>query len=132
LRPDLPFFFPRDFHPSAGRATTIGGEPPPVSMIWSSPPSSVGSPAGRLKAPSAFAFIFTSCPSWTWCMSPGISSSAAHAWAAASRLARPTAILTEVRRMRCPPISVVGPAHPGPAPGATRAGAPPGSDSAIP
>jgi hypothetical protein len=39
----------------------IDGDPPPVSKIWSVPPVTRGSPAGRSNEPTfGFAIIFTS------------------------------------------------------------------------
>ena len=47
LYPSEPRGLPSPRQPDAGSATNIDGEAPPVSMICSSPPSTVGSPVGR-------------------------------------------------------------------------------------
>jgi len=100
----LPFpFFPCRRQPAAGSATTIGGEPPPTSTIWSWPPSAVGSLAGAGKGvPLGFAIIRASAPGSTMCIWPGMRRSAARACPALARaalIASPRTIFTEVGRI---------------------------------
>jgi hypothetical protein len=96
---------PRAFHLVFTSVATIGGEPPPtVSKISICPPSTVGSPAGRLKTAGVmgFATIFARMLGFTMAIFPGISSSAAladPAVAAATRHANPSALRTEMLRM---------------------------------
>jgi len=66
FHPFEPTGFPSPFHPAAGSAASIGGEPPPtVSKISIVPPSTVGSPTGRLKSVVGFATIFARMPGFT-------------------------------------------------------------------
>jgi len=68
FHPFEPTGLPSPFHPAAGSAASIGGEPPPtVSKISIVPPSTVGSPAGRLKTAGVmgFATIFARMPGFT-------------------------------------------------------------------
>src|SRR6476620_306850 len=64
FQPVEPAGLPSPFQPMEGREVVIGREPPPtVSTIWSVPPSTVGSPPGRLKSgPIGFATIFARTP----------------------------------------------------------------------
>jgi hypothetical protein len=66
FQPFDPAGLPSPFQPAAGRAAIIGGEPPPtVSKISMEPPSTVGSPTGRLKRAVGFATIFARMPGFT-------------------------------------------------------------------
>jgi hypothetical protein len=89
--PEAPWPFPWDLprrrQPAAGRSMIIDGELPPVSTILSSPPSSVGSPVGRLNE-DPFADILARVPACTRCISPGISTSAARADCAVTTVTR--------------------------------------------
>ena len=66
FQPVEPAGLPSPFHPAAGSAASIGGEPPPtVSKISIVPPSTVGAPTGRLKSVVGFATIFARMPGFT-------------------------------------------------------------------
>ena len=66
FHPFEPAGLPIPFHPAAGSAASIGGEPPPtVSKISIVPPSTVGSSTGRSKTVVGFATIFARMPGFT-------------------------------------------------------------------
>jgi hypothetical protein len=82
---------------------TIDGEPPPVSTIWSWPPSVVGSPVGEGKGvPLGFAIIRASSPGAMTCIWPGMRLSTARACPAlamAALSASPRIVFTEMGRI---------------------------------